>query len=51
VLFIHPIAQPVLGAGGGQGRSVEEVRLADARARLPGLPLGIGSAGRLRWSD
>jgi hypothetical protein len=51
VLFIHPGAQTVLGAGGGQGRTVEGVRLADARARLPGLPLGNGSAGRLRRSD
>ena len=39
------------GAGGGQSRTVDGVRLADARARLPGLPQGNGSAGWLRWSD
>ena len=37
------------GAGGGQAAQSMGVRLADARARLLGLPLGNGAAGRLRW--
>jgi hypothetical protein len=37
------------GAGGGQAAQSMGVRLADARARLPGLPHGNGTAGRLRW--